>query len=136
MKPKLLTKNGYCIVHCNITHSKEFSENQAKHQNFEPTILPYKFEIFKIYKSYSCPCSSWQEYYKSVKGHVEDPNLIINHLYSPTIIVTGIAIGTPIAAQISFGLSIGGIAASPSALISADCTQDWIEVNTNFSLID
>merc|ERR1712172_167385 len=48
--------------------------------------------------------------------------------YNPTIIVTGIAIGTPIAAQISFGLSIGGIAASPSALISADCTQDWIEI--------
>merc|ERR1711997_1040231 len=48
--------------------------------------------------------------------------------YSPTIIVTGIAIGTPIAAQISFGLSIGGIAASPSSLISNTCTQDWIEV--------
>jgi len=48
--------------------------------------------------------------------------------YSPTIIVTGIAIGTPIIAQISFGLSIGGIAASPSALISATCTQDWIEI--------
>merc|ERR1719330_1333988 len=48
--------------------------------------------------------------------------------YNPTIIVTGIAIGTPITAQISFGLSIGGIAASPSALISADCTQDWIEI--------
>ena len=63
-------------------------------------------------------------------------NLIINRLYSPTIIVSGIAIGTPIIAQISFGLSIGGIAASPSALISATCTQDWIEVNTNFSLID
>ena len=63
-------------------------------------------------------------------------NKIINHLYSPTIIVTGIAIGTPIIAQISFGLSIGGIGASPSALISADCTQDWIEVNTNFLSID
>merc|ERR1719330_1215133 len=48
--------------------------------------------------------------------------------YNPTIIVTGIAIGTPIIAQISFGLSIGGIAASPSALISATCTQDWIEI--------
>merc|ERR1712172_395893 len=48
--------------------------------------------------------------------------------YSPTIIVSGIAIGTPIIAQISFGLSIGGIAASPSSLISATCTQDWIEV--------
>merc|ERR1719400_646771 len=48
--------------------------------------------------------------------------------YSPTIIVAGIAIGTPIAAQISFGLSIGAIAASPSAMISNTCTQDWIEV--------
>merc|ERR1719264_1597065 len=48
--------------------------------------------------------------------------------YSPTIIVAGIAIGTPIIAQISFGVSIGGIAASPSALISNTCTQDWIEV--------
>jgi len=38
------------------------------------------------------------------------------------------SIGTPIAAQISFGLSIGAIAASPSAMISATCTQDWIEV--------
>ena len=62
-------------------------------------------------------------------------NLMINYLYSPTIIVAGIAIGTPIAAQISFGLSIGAIAASPSAMISATCTQDWIEVNTNFLLI-
>ena len=60
-------------------------------------------------------------------------NLIINHLYSPTIIVAGIAIGTPVIAQISFGLSIGGIAASPSALISNTCTQDWIEVNTSMS---
>jgi len=48
--------------------------------------------------------------------------------YSATIIVTGIAIGTPVIAQISFGLSIGGIAASPSSLISNTCTQDWIEV--------
>merc|ERR1719330_1956872 len=48
--------------------------------------------------------------------------------YNPTIIVSGIAIGTPIIAQISFGLSIGGIAASPSSLISNLCTQDWIEV--------
>ena len=62
-------------------------------------------------------------------------NLILKHLYSPTIIVAGIAIGTPIIAQISFGVSIGGIAASPSALISATCTQDWVEVNANFLLI-
>ena len=60
-------------------------------------------------------------------------NLIINHLYSPTIIVSGIAIGTAVIAQISFGVSIGGIAASPSSLISATCTQDWIEVNTSIS---
>merc|ERR1711971_462689 len=38
--------------------------------------------------------------------------------YSPTII----AAGTPVIAQISFGVSIGGIAASPSALISNTCT--------------
>ena len=63
-------------------------------------------------------------------------NLIINHLYSPTIIVAGIAIGTPVIAQISFGLSIGAIAASPSAMISNTCTQDWIEVNTNFLLFN
>merc|ERR1711971_133133 len=48
--------------------------------------------------------------------------------YSPTIIVSGIAIGTPIAAQISFGVSVGGILASPSSLISNTCTTDWIEV--------
>jgi hypothetical protein len=62
-------------------------------------------------------------------------NLIINHLYSPTIIVAGIAIGTPVIAQISFGLSIGGIASMPSSLMSEACTQDWIEVNTNFLLV-
>merc|ERR1719330_30487 len=56
--------------------------------------------------------------------------------YSPTIIVSGIAIGTPIIAQISFGLSIGGIAASPSSLISAitavsapgTSIQSWVHV--------
>ena len=59
--------------------------------------------------------------------------LIINHLYSPTITHTGTAvvIGTPdIIAQISFGVSIGGIAANPASLISNTCTQDWIEVNS------
>ena len=57
--------------------------------------------------------------------------LIINHLYSPTILATIIADGgTPEAAQISFGVSIGGIAAMPSSLISNTCTADWIEVNT------
>ena len=78
--------------------------------------------------------------YKTKYDHIVQKtpphNLIINHLYSPTIIVAGIAIGTPIAAQISFGLSIGAIAASPSAMISATCTQDWIEVNTNFLLFN
>ena len=29
----------------NITHSMEFSENQGKHQNFDPSILPYKFGL-------------------------------------------------------------------------------------------
>jgi len=48
--------------------------------------------------------------------------------YSPTIIVAGIAVGTPIITQISFGVSISAIAAMPSALISQSCTQDWIEV--------
>jgi len=27
-------------------HSKEFSGNQGKHQNFDPSILPYKFADF------------------------------------------------------------------------------------------
>ena len=59
-----------------------------------------------------------------------------NYTFSPTIIAATLAaIGTPIIAQISFGVSIGGIAASPSALISNTCTQDWIEVNANFLLI-
>merc|ERR1712238_173892 len=49
--------------------------------------------------------------------------------YSPTIIAATLAaIGTPIIAQISFGLSIGATAANPASLISATCTQDWIEV--------
>ena len=26
-------------------HSKEFSENQGKHQNFDSSILPYKFGL-------------------------------------------------------------------------------------------
>ena len=57
--------------------------------------------------------------------------LIINHLYSPTIIAAILAaIGTPVTAQISFGLSIGATAANPASLISNTCTQDWIEVNS------
>jgi len=48
--------------------------------------------------------------------------------YSPTINVAGIDVGTPVIAQISFGVSIGGIAAMPSSLISNTCTADWIEV--------
>ena len=52
------------------------------------------------------------------------------YLYSPTIVAAIQAIaGTPISAQISFGLSIGGIAGTPSSLISNTCSQDWIEVN-------
>merc|ERR1712172_442341 len=38
--------------------------------------------------------------------------------YSPTIIVAGIAIGTPVIAQISFGVSIGGIAAISTAALT------------------
>merc|ERR1711935_992757 len=49
--------------------------------------------------------------------------------YSPTIIAAILAaIGTPIIAQISFGLSIGSTAANPGSLISNTCSQDWIEV--------
>jgi len=48
--------------------------------------------------------------------------------YSPTIIVTGIEAGTPIIAQISFGLSISAIAAMPASMVSNTCSQDWIEI--------
>merc|ERR1712172_196439 len=49
--------------------------------------------------------------------------------YSPTIIAAiTAAIGTPVSAQISFGLSISAIAAQPSSMISNTCSQDWIEI--------
>jgi len=49
--------------------------------------------------------------------------------YSPTIIAAiTAAIGTPIIAQISFGVSIGSTAANPASLISNTCSQDWIEI--------
>merc|ERR1719491_1536813 len=49
--------------------------------------------------------------------------------YSPTIIAaTTAAIGTPIIAQISFGVSISATAANPASLISNTCSQDWIEI--------
>ena len=35
----------YNTVQRNIKHSKEFSGNQGKHQNFDPSILPYKFRL-------------------------------------------------------------------------------------------
>ena len=57
---------------------------------------------------------------------------MIKYLYtfSPTIIAAiTAAIGTPIIAQISFGLSISATAANPASLISNTCSQDWIEVN-------
>ena len=57
---------------------------------------------------------------------------MINYFYtfSPTIIAAiTAAIGTPIIAQISFGVSIGSTAANPASLISNTCSQDWIEVN-------
>jgi hypothetical protein len=39
----------------NIPHSKEFSGNQGNHQNFDPSILPYKFGlIFKGMKQKKC----------------------------------------------------------------------------------
>ena len=40
------TKPEFSIYeYSNITHSKEFSGNQGKHQNFDPSILPYKFGL-------------------------------------------------------------------------------------------
>ena len=33
------------MYYINITHSKEFFENQGKHQNFDPFMLPYKFGL-------------------------------------------------------------------------------------------
>merc|ERR1711971_664968 len=49
--------------------------------------------------------------------------------YSPTIIAAILAaIGTPIAAQISFGVSVGATLANPASLISNTCTNDWIEI--------
>merc|ERR1712008_431999 len=39
--PKIFLKSRF---HC-ITHSMEFSGNQGKHQNFDPSILPYKFGL-------------------------------------------------------------------------------------------
>ena len=35
------------LLHCITvyTHSKEFSGNQGKHQNFNPSILPCKFGL-------------------------------------------------------------------------------------------
>merc|ERR1739848_980830 len=47
--------------------------------------------------------------------------------YAPTIIATiTAAIGTPVDAAISFGLSISAIGASPSSMISNTCSQDWL----------
>merc|ERR1712110_1059682 len=49
--------------------------------------------------------------------------------YSPTIIAAiTAAIGTPVSAAISFGLSISATAANPASLISNTCSQDWIEI--------
>merc|ERR1711971_1003251 len=49
--------------------------------------------------------------------------------YNPTIVAAiQAAAGTPIDAQISYGLSVGGIPATPSSLISNTCSQDWIEI--------
>ena len=54
-----------------------------------------------------------------------------NYTFSPTIIAATLAaIGTPIIAQISFGVSISATAANPASLISNTCSQDWIEVNS------
>merc|ERR1711971_1090060 len=49
--------------------------------------------------------------------------------YTPTIIATTLAaVGTPVSAQISFGLSISEQAAAAESLTSNECSQDWIEI--------
>ena len=51
------------------------------------------------------------------------------YLYSPTIIATTTAaVGTPVIAQISFGVSISEQAAAAESSTSEECSQDWIEV--------
>ena len=56
-------------------------------------------------------------------------------LYSPTIIAAiTAAVGTPVSAQISFGLSISAEAAAAEGLTSNECSQDWIEVRNPFEL--
>ena len=47
----ILTKSVtdiHCIVLRNIRHSKEFSGIQGKHQNFDPSILPYGLILMEI----------------------------------------------------------------------------------------
>ena len=57
-------------------------------------------------------------------------------LYSPTIIAAiTAAVGTPVSAQISFGLSISAEAAAAEGLTSNECSQDWIEVKKPEPLI-
>ena len=57
--------------------------------------------------------------------------IMYHYTFSPTIIAaTTAAIGTPVTAAISFGLSISATAANPASLISNTCSQDWIEVNS------
>merc|ERR1719362_2076482 len=49
--------------------------------------------------------------------------------YTPTIIAAiTAAVGTPVSAQISFGLSISEQAAASESHISESCSQDWIEI--------
>ena len=40
-----ITPTLYNAILRNIMHSKEFSGNQRKHQNFDPSILPNKFGL-------------------------------------------------------------------------------------------
>ena len=42
---KILCIYIHCTVQRNITHSKEFAGNQARHRNFHPSVLPYKFGL-------------------------------------------------------------------------------------------
>ena len=51
------------------------------------------------------------------------------YLYSPTIIATTLAaVGTPVSAQISFGLSTSEQKAAAESQTSNGCSEDWIEV--------
>ena len=54
------------------------------------------------------------------------------YLYSPTIIAAiKAAVGTPVIAQISFGLSVSELKTAAESQTSNGCSEDWIEVKKN-----